>query len=112
MYQGRTGPQEPSKGARSLNAWLFSIDWRWWSLTRWACFLVYSLARLLMLPFKLTLQLIGNAVVGVVLLLLFNLIGGLWGFHLPLNPVTAVVAGFLGIPGVLLLFALKYWVYG
>lgn len=95
-----------------MNAWLFSIDWPVVVAYALGIFLVYALARLLMLPLKLTLQLVGNAVVGVVLMLLFNLIGGLWGFRLPLNPVTAVVAGFLGIPGVLLLFALKYWVYG
>lgn len=91
---------------------MLSIDWRVVVAYGLGVLLVYLFARLLVLPLKLTLQLIGNAVVGVVLLFLFNLVGGFWGFHLPLNPVTAVVAGFLGLPGVALLFALKYWVFG
>lgn len=95
-----------------MEAWLHIIDWRVVAAYGVGVLLVYALARLLALPLKFTLQLIANAVVGVVLLLLFNLIGGFWGYRLPLNPLTAVVAGFLGIPGVLLLFALKYWVYG
>lgn len=95
-----------------MEAWLLGIDWRVAVAYGLGVILLYAFARLLVLPLKLTLQLIGNAVVGVVLLLLFNLVGGFWGLHLPLNPITAVVAGFLGAPGVLLLFLLKYWVYG
>lgn len=95
-----------------MDAWFTSIDWRVLAAYGVGVLLLYALARLLALPLKFTFQLIANAVVGVVLLLTFNLIGAFWGYRLPLNPLTAVVAGFLGIPGVLLLFALRYWVYG
>lgn len=94
-----------------MNALLLGIDWRVVVAYGLGVLLVYLFARLLVLPLKFALQLIGNAVVGVVLLILFNAVGAFWGFHLPLNPVTAVIAGMLGVPGILLLVALKYWVY-
>ena len=38
-----------------------------------------------------------------VLLWLFNLVGGIVGLHLEIGAVSALVAGFFGIPGVILL---------
>lgn len=37
-----------------------------------------------------------------------NVIGGFAGFHMGLNPLSAVTVGVLGIPGAGLLLALKY----
>jgi len=37
-----------------------------------------------------------------------NLIGGYFGFHMGLNLVTSLVIGVLGIPGAILLLAVKY----
>lgn len=50
--------------------------------------------------------------VGAVALYLANWIGGQWGFHLPINPVTAFVTGVLGWPGLLCLVVIKVWVVG
>jgi len=41
-------------------------------------------------------------------LLLLNFVGGYFGLHIALNPVTALVVGFLGVPGVVLLLVLRY----
>lgn len=38
---------------------------------------------------------------------LINLIGSLFSFHIGLNYITAILAGILGIPGVILLVILK-----
>ncbi|MGE5395911.1 MAG: pro-sigmaK processing inhibitor BofA family protein [Chitinophagales bacterium] len=48
--------------------------------------------------------------IGVVLLLLVNLIGNFFSFLLPVNAVSVLTTGFLGIPGILLLGYLKYTV--
>ncbi|MCW2276973.1 pro-sigmaK processing inhibitor BofA family protein [Heliophilum fasciatum] len=40
-----------------------------------------------------------------------NVLGGLAGLSLPLNPVSALIAGFLGLPGLTLLILLKYWIF-
>ena len=45
--------------------------------------------------------------IGGGVLLLINFIGGFWGFRLGVNPITALVVGLLGVPGVLLLIALR-----
>lgn len=69
---------------------------------------VFGLAALVILLivvniFSLSLKLLWNGVVGMILLWLFNLVGGIVGLHLEIGAVSALVAGFLGIPGVILL---------
>lgn len=71
--------------------------------------LIYLIARVLVLPVRIVLRLVYNALVGALLLAFVNFIGSyIIGIYLPVNPVTALVAGFLGIPGVVLLIALQY----
>lgn len=71
--------------------------------------LLYLIARVLVLPVRILLRLLYNALVGAVLLALVNFVGSyVLGVYLPINPVTALVAGFLGIPGVVLLIVLQY----
>ena len=41
------------------------------------------------------------------MLLVFNFIGGLLGFTIPVNIVTVLLAGFLGIPGLILLIVVQ-----
>lgn len=69
---------------------------------------VFGLAALVILLivvniFSLSLKLLWNGVVGMILLWLFNLVGGIVGLHLEIGTVSALVAGFFGIPGVILL---------
>ncbi|MGI6558198.1 MAG: pro-sigmaK processing inhibitor BofA family protein [Limnochordia bacterium] len=70
--------------------------------------LLYILARLLLIPLRLAIRLLINGAIGGFLLWLVNLLGMFVGVYLPINPITALVAGFLGIPGVILLLVLKY----
>ena len=72
--------------------------------------LIYIVARLLFVPIKLIVRVIVNGLVGFALLWLLNWAGGFIGLHVGMNPVTALVAGFLGIPGVVLLVVLRYFV--
>lgn len=70
--------------------------------------LMYVVAYVLYVPLKLVVRLLLNATVGGLLLWVVNLVGGLLGLSVPINPVTALIAGFLGIPGVVLVIALRY----
>lgn len=70
-------------------------------------FLLYIVGMLLVIPIKIILKLIVNGVLGGILLLVFNLVGGFIGLNLVINPVTAIVAGVLGIPGVILLLIMQ-----
>ena len=69
--------------------------------------LLYFAGWLLLVPFKGILKLLLNALIGGVVLVLLNLFGSNWGIHIGVNPITALVTGFLGIPGVILILLLQ-----
>ena len=85
-----------------------SIDWRVWLAYALGVLILYLAFRLAATPLKEAVRIAFNVAAGIVILLLFNLVGGFFGLHVPLNPVTAAVAGLLGIPGVGLLVALQH----
>lgn len=68
---------------------------------------VYILGMLLVLPIKLIVRLVINGIIGAVALIVFNLFGAYLGVTIGVNPITALIAGFLGIPGVLLMIFVK-----
>ncbi len=70
-------------------------------------FVVYLLGNILLKPLKLVFKIIINSFFGLILLWAFNFIGGFVDFFIPLNLVTVLVAGFLGLPGLVLLIILK-----
>lgn len=59
--------------------------------------------RLLYVPMKWGVRLLVNGLGGVLCLWLVNLISGFTGLTIPVNPVTVLIAGFLGLPGLALL---------
>ena len=70
-------------------------------------FLLYIIGMILVIPIKVIMKLVINGVIGGVLLFIFNLVGGLFGLGIALNPLNAIIVGFLGIPGVILLLVLQ-----
>lgn len=70
--------------------------------------LLYVVGWILLIPIKLIIRLIWNGVIGGILLLLVNFVGGFLGIGIVINPITALVAGLLGVPGVVLLLLLQY----
>ena len=69
--------------------------------------ILYALGKMLLIPLKSIFNLIVNAGVGGGVLLVINFIGGYWGFGVGVNPITALVVGLLGVPGVILIIALR-----
>lgn len=65
-------------------------------------------AKFLTWPLKKILKLILNIALGLVMILLVNVFGSSIGLMIPFNFVTAIVAGTLGIPGVIVLVILHY----
>ena len=61
--------------------------------------LLYLVIKLLKWPIKILI----NGIVGIVLLYAANYIGTYLGFYITINTITALIAGFLGIPGVIFL---------
>ncbi len=64
---------------------------------------IYVLFKILIAPIKWIFKLLLNAALGYLMLILVNLVGGFFDFSVPINLVTCLVAGILGIPGVIFL---------
>lgn len=73
---------------------------------------IYVIGMLLVLPIKIIIKFIINGLIGAILLFIINIFSSLIGITIAINPITALVAGFLGIPGVLLLLFLQYFLWG
>lgn len=71
-----------------------------------ALVMLYLLGKLLAWPAKKLGKLILNGVLGGLLLMLLNFVGGFIGIRLAINPLTALVAGTFGVPGIALLLLL------
>ena len=63
--------------------------------------------RLMLLPLRLGWKLLLGGIGGLIVLWLVGLTAGLTGFSIPINPLTALIAGTLGIPGLVLLALLQ-----
>lgn len=68
---------------------------------------IYVVAKLLSFPIRLISKLIYNGIAGGITLLLVNFVGEIFGIYVSINLVNALVAGFLGLPGVLVLILLN-----
>lgn len=69
--------------------------------------LIYLIGRIFFMPIKMVLRLIYNGLIGGVMLWVLNFVGAYFGFHIAINAITALIAGFLGIPGLIILILFK-----
>ena len=65
------------------------------------------LLRLILKPIRLAAKLGLHAVFGFLCLWIFNGTSGITGLYLPINAVTSLIAGFLGLPGMGLIALLE-----
>jgi inhibitor of the pro-sigma K processing machinery len=68
---------------------------------------LYLVARMMVVPARLLLRLVACVLVGTGSLFLFNLAGGFFGVHLGINPVTSLLVGYMGLPGLVMLLLLR-----
>lgn len=71
--------------------------------------LAVLLARLVLAPIRLAWKIGVNGLVGLLYLWLVNLVSGVTGLYIPVNAVTALLAGALGLPGIGILAAIQLW---
>jgi inhibitor of the pro-sigma K processing machinery len=67
---------------------------------------LYLIGWLLLVPLKFLSKMMLNALIGGVLLVLISMVSGLFNFAVTVNVFTALMAGFLGVPGVALVVVL------
>lgn len=70
--------------------------------------ILFLLAKLLIIPIKLVWKLLVNAIVGGITLFILNIIGGFFGLYIPINIITALITGILGVPGVVVILIVQY----
>lgn len=64
-----------------------------------ACiFFLFIIGRIFILPLKSILKLVGNSILGGILIFIINIVGAMFNFHIGLNVGTAIITGILGIP--------------
>ena len=69
--------------------------------------LAVLLIRLLVMPMKLAAKLLLHSAAGLLCLGVLNSVSGFTGIFFPINAVTVLIAGFLGLPGITLMTLLE-----
>lgn len=69
--------------------------------------LIYLLVTVLWVPARWVLSVLYHGILGGLALWAFNFISGVFDFRISINPVTSLIVGYLGIPGVGLLAAVE-----
>ena len=77
-------------------------------ITFLACIIIlFIFGKIFIIPLKSIVKLIINSFLGGICIYIINMVGGNFGFHIGLNIITAMLVGFLGLPGAGLLILLK-----
>lgn len=59
---------------------------------------LFLMGKVFILPLKTITKIIGNSILGAILIFVINVIGKLFEFHIGLNIGTAILTGILGLP--------------
>ena len=71
-----------------------------------AIVLIFLVGKIFLWPLKIVLKLAASSLIGGLAILLINWLGAGFGVLIPLNMISSVIVGGLGIPGVVLLLIL------
>ena len=83
-----------------------SVPWELVASFALGLVLLYLIGWLLLVPMRFLWRLMAGGLLGGLCLWVVNQFAGLTGFTVPLNPFTALIVGFLGLPGAGLVVAL------
>lgn len=61
--------------------------------------LLFFFGKLLWIPLKLLMKLLLSSLAGGVVIIALSVAGKIFGIFVPVNPMTAVITGILGLPG-------------
>lgn len=70
--------------------------------------LLYICCWIFIRPLKWLFKLLMNSIVGGLILAAINFFGSFVGIHIIINPLSALITGLLGVPGVLLIIILQF----
>ena len=75
-----------------------------------AAIAVLIVAKLLAWPIKKIIKLAINVGLGIIMIYLVNTFGSTIGITIPFNIITALIAGIFGVPGVILLIFIGFFI--
>ncbi len=75
-------------------------------------FAIFFIVYLVVKPFRWVLKIVFNSLLGVIFLWVINIIGQGLGFHIPINLLTILIVGLLGIPGLIVLIVFNLLLRG
>ena len=70
--------------------------------------LIFLVGKIFLWPLKMILKLAANSLIGGLTILIINAIGAGFGIFIPLNMLSALIVGALGIPGAALLLIFTF----
>ena len=68
---------------------------------------IFIFARIILKPIKILWKLLINSGIGLLLIVIVNYLGQYFNMSLPINLINVLIAGFLGIPGVIILIVIQ-----
>ena len=72
-----------------------------------AILFLYAILKILRVSMSVIIKLLWNGAIGLVLLVIFNALGSLFNLNIEVNALNAIIAGLLGVPGIILLLILN-----
>ena len=72
-------------------------------------FLIFLLLRMIAMPIRWSWKIFINSACGFLCLWLLNSVSAFTGLSFPVNGVTVMIAGFLGLPGIGVLALVQYF---
>lgn len=69
--------------------------------------ILVAIAKILGKSLSFILKLFANSLVGLILLLIFNLLAGIFGVSLEINFIHCLIVGFLGVGGIIILLIIQ-----
>lgn len=70
--------------------------------------IIFIFCRIFIKPIRWLVRLLINSIFGGLILAAVNFVGGFAGITIIINPITSILAGLLGVPGVILVIILQY----
>lgn len=68
---------------------------------------IFLIFQVFLQPIRVIWKLLLNSAIGLLLLIIFNYFGAHFSFTIPINVITVLITGFLGIPGLILLICFQ-----
>ncbi|WBW97553.1 pro-sigmaK processing inhibitor BofA family protein [Oceanirhabdus sp. W0125-5] len=71
--------------------------------------LIFTIIKIFTLPMRILIKLAVNSAIGLLALIIVNAIGQNFDFSIAINPITVIIAGVLGVPGIVFLAIYTYY---